>query len=164
MKNLQVQTAMDTCKGELDSVVLLCNTLGGGTHIASLYLTRYALIRACGAVETAYKAIVADFCARGAIQPVSRFIDLKVRLSSSNPSYANICKLLSSFDERWARSFRTAINARADKDKLLTGLESLVESRNDFAHGGTPTITLSDVVTYFGSARTLIEALDASIQ
>jgi HEPN superfamily RiboL-PSP-like protein len=43
---------------------------------------------------------------------------------------------------------------------IISSIQSLVDARNDFAHGGNPTITFSDIKHYFGESKLLIETLD----
>jgi hypothetical protein len=121
------------------------------------------LIRACGAVELAFKAVVADFCSRRSKQQVKRYLSTMVRGSSRNPSYTNICKLLKEFDPGWNLQFKAALASRPDFAQLTAALTSLVDARNDFAHGGSPTITLGDVQLYFGCARTVVEQVDVVV-
>ena len=52
------------------------------------------------------------------------------------------------------------MDAEPNKANLLTSLQSLVDARNDFAHGGNPNATISDVLTYFTHARRIMEIMD----
>ncbi len=47
--------------------------------------------------------------------------------------------------------------------KIFTSLQSLVDARNDFSHGGNPTISLADVVSYYAHAKRIIEIMDAVV-
>lgn len=80
-----------------------------------------------------------------------------------NPSYSNICKLLKDFDEDWLTEFKTSINNSSDKTTWMTSLQSLVDARNDFAHGGNPSASIGDVIIYYQHSRAVIEALDSNV-
>ena len=162
MNNADVQRMLDDCATELVNVTTLITSLGIASSI-SPYLTKYALIRACGSIEQAFKAIICDYCSRRSKKQVKRFLEKRVRDSSMNPSYQNICKLLSSFDEDWLDEFKTAVNGSADKTAWMTSLTSLVDARNDFAHGGNPSPSIGDVTTYFTHSRAVIEVLDSKM-
>lgn len=162
MTNAGVEHILDTCASELASVSSLHSSLGA-TALSSPYLTRYALMRACGTIELAYKGLVADRCSRRANRQVKHYLNRTVRESSRNPSFDNICKLIKTFDTAWHTEFKARLDARADKAAILDGLQSLVDARNDFAHGGMPNMTLGDVLDYYARVRKLIDDLDATL-
>jgi hypothetical protein len=162
MNNGDVQALLDACDADLVHVEAAQKALGVASPLAP-YLTKYALIRACGAIEVAYKAIVADFCSHRSKAQVKSYLTRNVRRTSRNPSYTNICKLLQDFDESWNTAFKGRVQAASDKDELLASLQSLVDARNEFAHGGAPTVTLGDVSKYFRNARTIVEMLDGVV-
>lgn len=75
----------------------------------------------------------------------------------------NICKLLHDFDEDWKKDFKAQLDLEPNKANLLTSLQSLVDARNEFAHGGCPTATINDVVIYFDHAKRIIEIMDSVV-
>jgi len=124
------------------------------------YLSKYGLIKACGTIEQAFKSLVADRCSYRARAQIKNYLTKMVRNSSSNPSFGNICKLLKSFDSSWNAAFKDAVNNHASSNSLKTSLQSLVDTRNEFAHGGNPRVSIGDVRRYFHDARAVIEELD----
>ncbi|MBS0633626.1 MAG: hypothetical protein JSS11_17085 [Verrucomicrobia bacterium] len=162
MNNAEVQNLLDGCATELTQVKALIDGLGMGSNI-NPYLTKYALIRACGTIEQAFKTIVADFCSKRCKKQVKRFLELRVRDSSMNPSYQNMVKLLKDFDQCWADNFKASIDASADKAAWMLSLQSLVDARNDFSHGGNPSTTIGDVLIYFAHSRAMVEIMDATV-
>lgn len=162
MKNADVQLLLDNCATELAQVQILIHGLGMASSI-NPYLTKYALIRACGTIEQSFKAIVADFCAKRSKKQLKRFLELRVRDSSMNPSYSNMIRLLKDFDETWADTFKASLDASPDKAAFMLSLQSLVDARNDFSHGGNPSTTIGDVLTYFTHSRAVVEFLDAAV-
>lgn len=159
MNNSEVLRALDECEADLLAVKAIVDSLGYASNIVP-YLSKYAIIRACGTIETAFKGIIADHCSKRAKQQVKTFIGRKVRESSTNPSYDNICRVLGDFDPDWKEAFKQQIKIHPDKSILLTSIQSLVDARNDFAHGGNPGLTISDTVNYFGHCRTVLIVLD----
>ena len=63
----------------------------------------------------------------------------------------------------WKNAFKTSVNINSDSSALHTSLQSLVDARNDFAHGGNPTVTITDIINYFADSRKVIEILDSII-
>lgn len=163
MNNSEVQRLLDDCSAELSHVTGLITGLGVASNAAP-YLTKYAIIRACGGIEQAFKSILCDFSSRRSKKQVKRFLGRRVRESSMNPSYENICRLLKDFDEEWYEEFKDHIKAAPDKSVWMTSLTSLVDARNEFAHGGNPSSSITDVISYFQNCRAVIEVLDAKVK
>lgn len=159
MNNADVQQELGKCASELAHVKTLVDSQGITSGIVP-YLTKYAVIRACGVIEQSFKAVVADFCAHQSNKQVKRFLERRVRDGSANPSYANMLTLLKDFDEDWNKKLKAQIELEPNKANLLTSLQSLVDARNDFAHGGNPTASISDVLQYFSHATRIVELID----
>jgi hypothetical protein len=162
MRNAEVQKLLDSCVSELAQVKAIIDGLAI-TSSTIPYLTKYSVIRACGTIEQSFKSILADFCSAKCEKQVKRFIGRRVRDSSMNPSYSNICKLVMDFDEDWLKTFKAQVGAAANPDELLTSVQSLVDARNDFSHGGNPSATIGDVIKYFSHSRAIIEMLDSCV-
>jgi hypothetical protein len=162
MNNATVEFQLDNCASELQDIASEIATLGVTSPI-SPYLTRYALIRACGTIEVAFKALIADYCSYRSKAQVKRFIQRRIRDGSANPSYDNIVKFLKDFDEGWRDSFKATMSGDPRKTALLASLGTLVDARNEFAHGGTPSVSIRDVVAHFNNSRAIIEMLDGVI-
>jgi hypothetical protein len=159
MNNSVVEQLLNSCATELDHVKALV-TAHGVTSSISPYLTKYAIIRASGVIEQSFKTIIADYCSHRSKKQIKRYVNLKVRDASSNPSYNNICKCLKEFDEDWHSSFKIRIDGDPQKTQIMSSLTSLVEARNDFAHGGNPGSSINDIRNYFDHARQIIEHMD----
>ncbi len=162
MNNKVVEQGLDDCARELDDLAILIKSLGPASAVVP-YLTKYAIVRACGSLEQAFKALIADYCSHRSKKQVKRFLRVRVRESSSNPSYTNMCSHLKDFDEDWHLLFKRTVDGDQDKIQLLASLQSLVDARNDFAHGGNPTASIGDVIGYFDHSRRLVEYMDVVV-
>ena len=162
MNNADVDLHLTQCRMELDHVQTAISTLGVMSPVTP-YLTNYAVIRACGAVEVSFKSLIADFCTKRSKKQVKRFIHMKVKRGSANPSHKNITAILNQFDEEWEKNFKKNLKLDPNKQSLLDSLQSLVDARNEFAHGGSPTITIADVIQHFDHARRVVEHVDSII-
>ncbi len=162
MNNDSVRLLLDSCETEIASLEQLVHGLGIGSSIVP-YLSKYGLIKACGTIEQAFKSIVADKCSYRAKQQIKNFLNIKVRNSSTNPSYSKMCDLLKGFDGTWRDGFKATVDAHPQSSSLKTSLQSLVDARNEFAHGGNPRISIGDVSRYYSDARKIIECLDQVI-
>lgn len=162
MHNSDVKQILDDCENDLSRVDGIIASLGATSNIVP-YLTKYGIIRASGALEVAFKTIIVDYCSWRSKKQLKQYLSKKIRDGSMNPSYDNIIKLLSDFDGDWKTQFKTNVTSHPSGNRLKTSLNSLVDARNDFAHGGNPTITISDVRSYFGDSRIIMEILDTLI-
>jgi hypothetical protein len=162
MHNKSVEQLLNECFSDLENARAIIISLGSTSNVVP-YLNKYSVIRACGTIEVAFKSIITDFCAYRSKQQIKNYINGKIKDGSMNPSYTNICGLLKMFDSTWNSSFKSAMDIHPDKTKILTGVQSLVDSRNEFAHGGNPSTSISDTIKYFIEARKMIELLDSII-
>ena len=157
MKNQNVSSLLEETESELIIANNLLLELGVTSNV-NPYISKYSIIRACGAIEVSFKSIIADSCTFGANSQISTYLNKTIRESSSNPSYDNICKKLKLFDQNWAKQFKDKVGESINP--LKDSLKSLVEVRNDFAHGGNPTITMNDIIQYYKHGKEVIEILD----
>lgn len=163
MNNSQVQAELISCTQELTNIQNLVVTQVITSQFVS-YLTKYAVVRACGSIEIAFKAVIADFCCHRGKKQIKHFINKRVRSGSANPSMSNIENFLKDFDPTWRQNFKNLLSQEPNPPLLTTSLQSLVDARNAFAHGGSPTVTMQNVLNYYQNAVRIIELLDAVIQ
>ncbi|MHB1051195.1 MAG: HEPN domain-containing protein [Bacteroidota bacterium] len=160
MNNADVLQLLDECAADLDKVKSIIDSLGQTSHPVP-YLTKYSIIKACGTIEIAYKNLVADYCSKRSKPQIKNYIDNKVRDSSRNPTFSNMCNLLNEFDDAWNDKFKDLVSNHPDKNTIQTSLTSLVDARNEFAHGGNPTVTITDVIKQYCHSRIVIELMDS---
>lgn len=162
MNNKSVEVVLDGCHDELTRLEEAMS-LFGTTSPIGIYLSRYAIIKACGTIEQAFKSLVADNAEGRQTQQIKNFLRNKVRESSMNPNHSNIQRLLGSFDDAWVAEYNSQVQALSDRAKIMDSLKSLVNARNDFAHGGNPSASIVNVREYFADARKLMEIIDGVI-
>jgi hypothetical protein len=158
MDNISAQERIEDCVRELDKIEHMIEGMGKMSNPVP-FLTKYAIIKACGTIEFCFKTIIADFHDNQTSQ-VKNYINSTFRTSSINPSKSNICKSLNSFDSSWNENFKKGLEALVNKAKVEQSLESLNNARNTFAHGGHPSASFDNVKDYFFDAVKMIEILD----
>lgn len=159
MNNSDVQLLLTNCDTELTHIDTIINGLGG-TNLIVPYLNKYSVIKSCGTIEISFKTLIADFCSKRSKPQVKKFLNKRVRENSANPSYSRILQILAEFDGTWVTNFKTQMQALANYNSITSSIQSLVDARNDFAHGGNPTITFTDIKNYFDESKQLIVTLD----
>lgn len=162
MNNSVADQILSDCDADLQDALNLIGKYGVFHDIVP-YLNKYGIIRACGSIEVAFKTIIADYCDDGSKQQVINFVNAKIRENPANPRYDKICQILKSVDEDWNNEFKTKVKSQSNKTQILFGINSLVDARNDFAHGGNPNVSLNDTYTYFTESKKLIDILDSVV-
>ncbi len=162
MNNQAATTLVHQCVIDLERIDLIIQALGS-TNNAVPYLTKYAIIKVCGTLEQCFKTIISDFSCSGQSSQVNKFVDISFRESSINPNLDNIHKSLKKFDDQWNDNFKSFLNADPDASRIRDSIKSLNNARNEFAHGGNPTLSFADVNSYFMDAKKIIEYIDQSL-
>ena len=158
-----LQIMINDCNTELadiDNRISSMSPLDKG----KVYLTQYALIRACGTIEYVYRSIVADFFSQFNIPQIETYLDKNIRSGSMSADYDNIRKLLKTFDPQWDSSFNNSVQLHYDGQRMISSIKSLVNNRHLFAHGRPPTATFNDIKQYYSDAVTLIQLLDQAVR
>lgn len=161
MDNKEIEKEIRKCKTELKNISNIKKVVGSSSLIMG-FLTKYALIKACGTIEYAFKSIISDF-AQEEKEELQTYLSNKIRNNSQNPTYQNMLNTLNDFSESWKNDLKTTIDSLPDKSKILLSLESLNNARNEFAHGGDPSTTFDDVKNYFFSSCVILEKIDEII-
>jgi hypothetical protein len=107
------------------------------------------------------KNLIADKVDAGVSQEIKNYIELNVRESSTNPKTGNISNLLGSFSSlQWKADFDEQIKQHTTEK---TSLNTLVQLRNDFAHGLSPNTTINTTIRYFTDSRIIVDIVDGII-
>ena len=122
----------------------------------SKYLIAYCVIKSSGTVEVIYKNIIFDYLIIGAQTETRVYLEKKILDSSSNPNTGNIGDLLQNVSSSWKDQFDQDIK----EGNIKSDLNSLVQLRNDFAHGKNIHISIDTVLRYFESAEKVLYILD----
>lgn len=158
-----LQQLISDCSSELSDISQRIAGLSPLDNL-KLYLTNYALIKACGTIEFTYKAIVADFFDQFASPQIETYLEKTIRKASSSALYSNMCDMLGKFDGAWTSNFKQTVEANPDKQRLISSVSSLVNNRHSFAHGLNPTATFSDIHQYFKDGIILIQIFDTIVR
>lgn len=159
MMNTEFITKLDDCAAELQKIKKRIDKDQFDDMVK--FLQRYAIIKACGTIETVVKNMIADHVDAGTSQELQNYISGRVRESSTNPSTGNVSGLLGEFSpSAWKASFDEKVKQHANEK---TSLNSLVQLRNDFAHGLSPNTTINTVIRYFDHARIILTLVDEAL-
>ncbi len=124
------------------------------------YLVSYAVIKSCGTIEIVFKDIIYQHLIQNANPEAISFFTKNIKESSSNPKTDRICRTLKQLNEKWNSSFKTQINSSPDKNML----NSLVDLRNQLAHGNSISASINDVINQFNAGCNILNILDSIVK
>lgn len=156
MTGNNIQSIQD-CQSELTNIKNFISKDPLGSMVR--YLVSYSVIKSCGTIEIVFKDIIYNHLIKNANQEAIAYFSKNVKESSSNPKIDNICSLLKQINVNWNTSFKSKAT---DIDKQ--SLNSLVELRNQLAHGNSITSSIDDVITYFTCGCDILQVLDSIVK
>lgn len=119
------------------------------------FLTSYAVIRASGTIERVLKQMLFDCVSQGVNNEALYYFNKHIMDASFNPSTKAINRKLSELNPAWQNSFENVIKGSSQKGDL----NSLINLRNDFAHGTPITSSIDDVIKYYISSVWILNEL-----
>lgn len=124
-------------------------------HSNTRYLTAYAVVKASGTIEYVLKQMIFDRLSKGTSEETNNFLSKSIVEASYNPSTGQIMRILQKINSEWKERFELTIRSTKEKGQL----NSLVELRNNFAHGSPITASINDVDTYFNAGIVILDRL-----
>lgn len=155
MKN-ECKMKLEETEKELEEIEQWINSDRNKFESKTRYLISYAVIKASGTVEVVFKNIIYDFLSENVKEETAYYIEKMILDSSCNPNVGNMSKILQNISPAFKKQFDEKVKRSEMKDKI----NSLVQLRNDFAHGKSLTVSIETVITYFESAKNIILILD----
>lgn len=162
MKN-ELQDLIHECTTELNEIAQRINGLPSLDKMR-LYLTNYALIKACGTLEFVFRSIIADFFDQSPLIQIHTYLEKTVRSGSMSATYDNMSGLLGKFDDSWRNNFKSLVQQHANSQRIISASNSLVANRHLFAHGKAPTASFNDILQYYQDTLELIQILDTVVR
>lgn len=147
------QESIDDCRNDLDKIrnYIVDHPMDSICQ----YLISYSVVRACGIIETIVKKIIFDYLSIGANQEAINYFEKQIIESPWNPSCGKIQKLLDIINSNWSQQFQATTKGTKQKSDL----NSLVNLRNDFAHGQKITASIDNIIDYFEGGCQIINNL-----
>lgn len=159
MKNQEVFEQLNEICTELNAIKNIINKAPLSSAVP--YLVNYSVIRSSGSLEQCYKQLIYDFLKVEEKDKLNTYLKSNVLNSSSNPNTGNISKMLQVMDGQWARKFNEHVTLISSTEQHKSNLNSLVQSRNDFAHGvNLSTLKIDNVIKNYNSGVKILTCLD----
>ena len=130
-------------------------------EVFTKYLISYAVMKSCARIEVIIKEIIYNFLTENGNSYAQNFISHYIIDKSTNPSVYKICKLVRTFSKEIYINFKEKIKKSS---YIESDINSLVNLRNDFAHGRDITVSIDTVITYYKSAIEVIILLQEALE
>lgn len=158
-----ISKEISDCKTELSDIQSIINEQGS-FHNTTPYLIRYSVVRACGNIEVCYKEIICGYFCKTRLTQIHTYLEKTIRFSPASPLYDNVCNTLKKFDDKWNNTFKIKLRQNPKCNQIIASLKSLVNARNQYAHGHISLVTtMNQVVGYYNDSVEMLEILDETI-
>ena len=116
---------------------------------------RYLCILASGLVENGLKEIYSEFIKNKAAKPVADYA-ISYLSKLQNPKAEKVMELVGSFRQEWRAELETYLADDGRKDAI----DSIINNRNQIAHGKDVGVTVVRVSRYFEKIVTVLEFIE----
>lgn len=147
---------INDCHAEIDKIVKWIDEHKLDDNVK--FLVGYSVVKASGTIEIVMKQMLFDFLAERVKTETELYLSKAIVDSSCNPSTGNIERLLDQIDTGRKGQFQEKM--KEDESKHKGDLNSLVNLRNDMAHGRNITATINTVAKYYDSGVLVLKSLD----
>ncbi len=152
--NGEYESKFNDCKLELEKIKQWINNNKLDTNVK--FLVSYSVIRACGTIEFVFKQIIFNYLLDdNTKEDTVNYLNIQIIDSSCNPGTGNIERMLELINTSKKQAFSERIKGTNEKGDL----KSLVNLRNDFAHGRDITSSINDVIKYYLSSCIVLQWL-----
>lgn len=152
-------TLLENTNQELEEIKKWINTGKNKFDSKTRYLIAYSVIKSSGSIEVVFKQIIYDYLTKGVVGKTATYIEKMILDSSCNPNTGNMSNMLQNICSEWKKKFDEEVKRSGKKDKI----NSLVQLRNDFAHGDNITVSIDTVITYYEAAKDILNILDSIV-
>lgn len=146
---------IDDCRDEIRKIEKWVNANPLDSNVK--FLVAYAVVKSSGTIEIVFKRMITSFLANGSKRETQIYLEKNIIDSSANPSTGKIASFIDQFDSVRNDAFNSSLKNTQEK----TDLNSLVQLRNDIAHGRNISISIQTVKRYFESGVSILNTLDA---
>lgn len=119
---------------------------------------RYLCIRISGFLEVAVYKLLTVYVSQRSSSSVARFVASQLE-GFQNPKTNKILDVLEAFNPAWHKQ----IESQDDFDKMKNAIVSIVNNRNQIAHGEDVGVTIHRIRDYYEQIRQFIDILEKTI-
>lgn len=150
MKNIKVRSD----KQRLDALFSKVEELPSEDFELKSHWARYLCILVSGFLETAIREIFAEYAKNKASPYIVNYVVAQLS-SLQNPKMEKILQLTRCFNPKWAESLKDATEG-----ELKDSVDSIVNNRNQIAHGKQTNITYHTISSYYQDAIKVVDLIE----
>ena len=140
---------------DIDKTLVDISKISGKDVLTDSFLAKFLVVYICGIYEETIETILVDFVKKHSSRlEVVEYARTTIDESFRNPDGGKLIGL----SNKLGNSTLTSVLKGMSNERIA--LDSIVNNKNDLAHGRGSTTTLADVKGYYASSRKLIEAFD----
>jgi hypothetical protein len=139
----------------LNSLIQRTESASSGDIEIQAHWAKYLCVLCAGMLENALKEIYADFVKNAASEPVANYV-VAVLQRIQNPKTNRFIETARSFKPTWGDSLTQFV----DQNGRREAIDSIMNNRNQIAHGQSSGITLSRVKAYLKLAVEVLEYIE----
>ena len=121
------------------------------------YLAGYLCVMASGVYETAIETLFCEYAKKNGNPEICTFMRETMDKTFRNPDSGKIKEYLKRLDTGWAQKLDGLLQAGTHD---CTGLDSIVNNKNQLAHGLLCSATVADVEKFHGQSVPVISAIE----
>jgi hypothetical protein len=144
------RSEVNRLKQRLDATFQRVKAVGQGTELQADY-SKYLCVLVSGFLEKAVFALVVDHARRTGAPPLGRFVHQRTK-NLANANAQKLINLMGDFDPNWRISLEGFL-----VDDLKGAVDSVVNLRNQIAHGESVPVTYQTITDYYARVLTVIE-------
>ena len=117
-------------------------------------LEKFACVLVCGYIEVSIREILQEYTRTRASVEVGKYVNSQLEWFR-NPNMERILQLVGAFSEEWRESLESETQGR-----IKLQVDSLVNHRNQIAHGRDVRISHTKLKEYYQSAQAVVELVE----
>lgn len=133
---------VDRLKKRLDATFDRISQVSQDLELQSDF-ARFLCVLVSGFLEMAVKALIQEHTRQSGAATIQKYVEQKTR-NFSNANAGKLINLLNSFDAEWGRQLECFL-----VDEFKDAVDSVVNLRNQIAHGGSVGVTYQSVLNYY---------------
>ena len=120
---------------------------------------RYLCVVVAGFLETGLQTLYTEFAENSASEHVAHYV--RGRLERvTNPNARRFVEVARSFNRRWGEQLEEYLDLETDRGSRKNALDSIMNNRNQIAHGGAVRISVSLVRDYLDLVVQVLEFIE----
>lgn len=120
------------------------------------HIAKYLTVLISGVYEDIIKTLLKESIQKESLTTETRnFIFKQIDIIFRNPTHKNINNLFNRFNKEWLKSLKEKISGQN-----WEALNSIVNNKNNIAHGNSSEITFQDILEFYKSSKIIMTQLD----